>query len=92
MLVSAVVCLPCMVHIWRQCGIIALRQVMCSAVLMIAVHGLLLLDGGATGHSHSAGAPSGAGTSTAAGLLAVIGLEITTAWLAATLVARLRPR
>jgi hypothetical protein len=64
---------------------------MASAVLMVVVHGVLLLGSGASGHSHSAGMPavsaasdaSAADASEAAGLLAVIGLEMTTALLAA---------
>jgi hypothetical protein len=99
MLALAAVCVPCTVHIWRQGRITALHQVMGSALLMVAVHGLLLLGTRASGHSHSVGMSavsetSGAAVpdlSGAAGLLAILGLEITTALLAATLVARLRP-
>jgi hypothetical protein len=93
MLALAAVCVPCAVHIWRHSRVTALHRVMASAVLMVAVHGALLLGSGASGHSHSAGMPAVSGapdSSGAAGLLAVIGMEITTALLAATLVARLR--
>jgi hypothetical protein len=93
MLALAAVCVPCAVHIWRHGRVAALRRVMASAVLMVVVHGALLLGGGASGHSHSVGMsalPEAPDASGAAGLLAVIGMEITTALLAATLVARLR--
>ena len=91
MLALAAVCVPCTVHIWRHGRIAALQRVMGCALLMVAVHALLLLASGASGHSHSAGVSAAADTSGAASLLAVIGLEITTALVAATLVATLRP-
>ncbi|MBT2551177.1 hypothetical protein [Arthrobacter sp. ISL-65] len=95
MLAMVGVCLPCAVHLWRRGRERALRQVMGCALAMTALHAVLLLGvpalsgGGAPGHSHSvaAVAPSAAGTE---GLLAVVVLEITTAFLAATLLARLR--
>ncbi|MDP9999359.1 MULTISPECIES: hypothetical protein [Pseudarthrobacter] len=98
MLALAAVCVPCVVHIWRHCRVTALRRVMASALLMVVVHGVLLLASGASGHGHSTGMSSvlptsgaaASGAAGAAGLLAVIGMEITTALLAATLVARLR--
>jgi hypothetical protein len=95
MLALAAVCVPCTVHIWRHSRVQALRQVMASALLMVVVHGFLLLAAGSSGHSHPAAGRSAAGAGTgdpsaAVGLLAVIALEITTALLAATLVARLR--
>ena len=91
----AAVCVPCTVHIWRHSRVGALHQVMISALAMVGLHAVLLLAAGGSGHAHG-GAPasgavaSGAVSSGAAGLLLVIGLEITTALLAATLVARLR--
>lgn len=95
MLALAAVCLPCAVHIWRHNRVGALRRVMACAVSMAAVHGVLLLCGGSGGHAHAGVPPSnvaGPNIADAAGpgLLLVIGLEITTALLAATLVARLR--
>ena len=90
MLALAAVCVPCTVHIWRHGRIPALQRVMGCALLMVAVHALLLLGSGASGHSHSAPVSAAADASGAAGLLAVISLEITTALVAATLVARLR--
>ncbi|WP_457962221.1 hypothetical protein M1E17_11615 [Arthrobacter sp. D1-29] len=91
MLVLAVVCLPCVVHIWEHSRVAALRRVMACAVGMVALHGLLLAAGGAGGHAHG-GVPASDAPSVngAAGLLLVIALEITTALLAATLLARLR--
>ena len=93
MIALAAICVPCTVHIWRHSRVGALHQVTVSAVAMIAVHSALLLGAGGAGHAHGGGPASSAfDTSGAAGLLLVIGLEITTALLAATLVARLRRR
>ncbi|MET3952166.1 hypothetical protein [Arthrobacter sp. UYEF36] len=92
MLAMVAVCLPCAVHIWHHGRMSALRRVMASALAMTGVHALLLLGAGASGHLHhgtaataAAAVPSGAGE-----MLAVIALEITTALIAATLLARLR--
>ncbi|AXJ08837.1 hypothetical protein [Arthrobacter sp. PM3] len=98
MLAMVAVCLPCAVHIWRRGRARSLRQVMASALAMTAVHAVLLLGigtgSGAGGHSHGAAtagtAAAGAAPSGSAALLAVIALEMTTALLAATLLARLR--
>ncbi|HJW00632.1 MAG TPA: hypothetical protein VJ617_16185 [Arthrobacter sp.] len=92
MLALAGVCLPCALHIWRHSRVAAIRRVMACAVSMAALHGLLLLVGGGSGgHAHTGVPPSNvADASGAGGLLPVIALEITTALLAATLVARLR--
>lgn len=91
MLVLAVVCLPCALHIWRHSRVAALQRVMACAVSMVLLHGLLLAGSSAGGHAHTGVPPSNvAGVSSAGGLLMVIALEIATALLAATLVARLR--
>ena len=91
MLALAAVCLPCALHIWRDSRVAALRRVMACAVSMVALHGLLLLGRGAGGHAHGPGhAVAGIAEEQAWSLLAVIGLELATALLAATLVARLR--
>ena len=94
MLAMVGVCLPCAVHLWPGGRESALRQVMGCALAMTALHAVLLLGApglsgsGSLGHSHSGAAASGAaGTE---GLLAIVVLEITTAFLAATLLARLR--
>jgi hypothetical protein len=64
---------------------------MAVALIMVAVHVVLLLGVGSGGHNHSAGPASKiVDTSGAGAVLAVFGLDITTALLAATLVARLR--
>ena len=90
----AAVCIPCTVHIWRHSRVGALHQVTISALAMVGLHAVLLLSAGGaggSGHAHGGGPASNAvGVSGAASLLLVIGLEITTALLAATLVARLR--
>ncbi|MCP1410998.1 hypothetical protein [Paenarthrobacter sp. A20] len=89
----AAVCIPCTVHIWRHSRVGALHQVTISALAMVGLHAVLLLAAGGSGHAHGGGPASNAvASSGAAGLLLVIGLEITTALLAATLVARLRRR
>jgi hypothetical protein len=104
MLAMAGVCLPCAVHLWRGGREKALRQVMGCALAMTALHAVLLLGvpalsgSGALGHSHAgAAAAPGAGFfgtgflgQGAEGLLAIVVLEIMTAFLAATLLARLR--
>jgi hypothetical protein len=99
MLAMVGVCLPCAVHLWRGGRESALHQVMGCALAMTALHAVLLLGapalpgGGVSGHSHggAAAAPGGGSFgSDAEGLLAVVVLEITTAFLAATLLARLR--
>ena len=100
MLAMVGVCLPCAVHIWREGRVGSLRQVMACGLAMTVLHSALLLGGaagnGAAGHSHGAAAlPSewaagSAAGSAAGGVLAVVALEITTALLAATLLARLR--
>ena len=94
MLAMVAVCLPCTVHIWRHGRLRALRQVMAAALAMTGVHAVLLLGTGAggAGHSHhgTAAAAAGAAPPGSGALLAVIALEMTTALIAATLLARLR--
>ena len=91
MIALAAVCIPCTVHIWRHSRVGALKQVTGSALAMVALHAVLLLGAGGAVHAHGGRPASNAvDTSGAAQLLLVIGLEITTALLAATLVARLR--
>lgn len=90
MVVLAGACVPCAVHIWQRSHPGVLHRVMCCALVMVALHGSLLLGGPAEGHKHLAGQGAGSVASQAGHLLAVIGLELVTALLAATLVARLR--
>lgn len=90
MVALAGVCVPCTVHIWRHSRVGALHQVTVIAVAMAGLHAALLLSGGA-GHTHGAPPPSSAlAASGGTQLLVVIALELGTALLAATLVARLR--
>ena len=91
MIAMAAVCLPCAVHIWRHSRVGSLHQVTAATLVMVALHAVLLLGAGGAGHSHG-GRPASSVPETpgAAQLLLVIGLELTTALLAATLVARLR--
>jgi len=91
MVALAAVCVPCTVHIWRHSRVGALRQVTLSALLMVGLHTALLLGAGGAGHAHGGGPASSAVQATGnIQLLLVIGLELATALLAATLVARLR--
>ncbi len=98
MLAMVAVCLPCTVHIWRHGRATAVRQVMAAALAMTGVHAVLLLGAGSGGAGHihhGTAAAAGAASAAPAGsgaLLAVIALEMTTALLAATLLARLRAR
>lgn len=102
MLAMAAVCLPCTVHVWRHSSVSALRRIMASGVAMAVFHAFLLFAPAGSAHRHAGSGPAAAAAATAmagepegsaaAALLAVIALEITTAFLASTLVARLRPR
>jgi hypothetical protein len=91
MLVLAAVCLPCALHIWQHSKVSALQRVMVCALAMAALHGMLLVGGTTGGHTHlpphgDHGSPS----SQAGTLLAIVGLELMTGLLAATLIAQLR--
>ena len=91
MVALAAVCVPCTVHIWRHSRVGALHQVTGAALAMVALHSVLLLGGGGAGHAHGGRpASSVADTAGSAQLLLVIALELATALLTATLVARLR--
>lgn len=93
MLVLAAVCVPCAVHIWRHCTADALHKVSGTALVMVAVHTALLLGAGGAGHAHAGTASTYNGDNSAnAQLLLVIAVEMATAMLTATLVARLRHR
>lgn len=92
----AAVCVPCALHVWRCGSVPALRRVVASALLMAAVHAGLLLGAGGAGHAHGGVPPPSVVpaamqyTSGSVQLLQVISLELSTALLAATLMARLR--
>ncbi|SKB73386.1 hypothetical protein SAMN05660916_02384 [Arthrobacter sp. 31Cvi3.1E] len=91
MIIMAAVCLPCTVHIWRHSRVGSLHQVTAAALVMVALHTVLLLGAGGAGHAHgSRPAPNATDTSGASQLLLVVGLELVIALTAATLVARLR--
>lgn len=93
MLAMVAVCLPCSLHLWRHSRVSTLHKVMASALIMAVLHAFLLLAAGSSDHGHATSprAVVGTATSAAAASLAIIGVEITTALVAATLVARLRP-
>lgn len=91
MLVLAALCVPCAVHIWRHSKVGALQRVMVCALAMVALHGMLLVGGTTEGHTHVTHHGDQGSTSSQAGtLLAIVGLELMTGLLAATLLARLR--
>lgn len=91
MLVLAAVCVPCLGHIWRHSKVAALHRVMVCALAMVALHGMLLVGGVTEGHSHLTRHGDSTSTSSQAGtLLVIVGLELMTGLLAATLIARLR--
>ncbi|WP_343224948.1 hypothetical protein [Paenarthrobacter aurescens] len=91
MLVLAAVCVPCVVHIWRHSNVGALQRVMVCALAMVALHGMLLVGGITEGHTHVTHHGDQGSTSSQAGtLLAIVGLELVTGLLAATLLTRLR--
>ncbi|MDQ0848649.1 hypothetical protein QFZ65_000587 [Arthrobacter sp. B3I9] len=91
MLAMVALCLPCALHIWRYSRANALRQVMASALAMALVHTLLLVGSRSSAHGHH-GTAAGAIHSRTEVSLAVIALEMATALLASTLLARLRMR
>ncbi|MBJ2121496.1 hypothetical protein I6N91_10955 [Arthrobacter sp. MSA 4-2] len=95
MIVMVAVCLPCAVHIWRRPTTPVLHQVMISALSMAVLHAGLMLAPGTSAppdHSHGNGSAAASQVTDAANeqTLGVIGLEIGTAMLASTLVARIR--
>lgn len=91
MLMAAAVCLPCTVHIWRHSRVGALHRMTASALAMVLLHAALLAGTAGGGHAHGAAPPSSAlAPAGTIQLLLVIGMELATALLAATLVARLR--
>jgi hypothetical protein len=86
----AAVCMPCAVHIWRHSRLQDLHRVTAAALAMVALHSILLFGSGG-GHSHSGRPVTGLDkASGATQLLLIIGLELLSALIAATLVARLR--
>lgn len=91
MLVLAAVCVPCAVHIWQHSRVSALQRVMVCALAMVALHLMLLVGGITEGHRHlTHHSDQGSTISQAGTLLAIVGLELVTGLLAATLLARLR--
>jgi hypothetical protein len=91
MVALVAVCVPCTVHIWLHSRVGALHKVTLSAIAMVALHSAMLLSAGGAGHAHGGRPePSAIPATGSTQLLLVIGLELATALLAATLVARLR--
>lgn len=91
MLVLAAVCVPCAVHIWQHSNVGALQRVMACALAMVALHGMLLVGSITEGPRHVMHhGGQGSANSQAGAVLAIVGLELMTGLLAATLLARLR--
>lgn len=91
MLLMALMCLPCVLPLWRSGSAGAARMMMGGALAMVAVHAVLLLaaGGGGNGHQHGgvpavAVAADGAGAQTTFTMLALVGWELAAAMLAAT--------
>lgn len=91
MLVMALLCLPCVLPLWRSGSAGAGRMMMGSALGMVAFHAALLLfpGGAAGGHRHDGMLPAVSAASADAagspfGMLALIGWELAAAMLAAT--------
>ncbi|HKU35581.1 MAG TPA: hypothetical protein VJP90_08540 [Paenarthrobacter sp.] len=82
-------CLPCVPRLWSNPGAAPARKLMVMALAMAAFHGILLiLSGQNTGHGPHVHTMAGMGTSPdgAAAMLMVLGIELITAFLAATVV------
>ncbi len=87
MLLMALVCLPCVPPLWRSGSVPAARMLMGGALVMVAVHTVLLLAPGAggSGHQHGGAVPGSVPPSgTGPDMLALIGWELVVAMLAAT--------
>jgi len=88
MVVMALLCLPCVLPLWRSGSAAAGRMMMGSALGMVAFHAVLLLYPGAAGggHRHDAVLPAVGPASAASpfGMLALLGWELAAALLAAT--------
>lgn len=93
----AAACLACIPHICPRPTKVALRRLMFMALGMVALHASLLLAGGDSSQHHEYGAAAmspaqSAAQSSSLTMIAVIGLELLTAFSASTLIARLRTR
>ena len=89
MVAMALMCLPCVLPLWRSGSLGAARMLMGGALAMVAVHAVLLLapGGGGAGHQHGgavAVSAAGGGSEATFGMLALIGWELCAALLAAT--------
>ena len=96
MLLMALMCLPCVLPLWRFGSVGAARMMMGGALAMVAVHAVLLLAAGGeeSGHQHGglpavAGAADGAGAQSTFTMLALVGWELAAAMLAATWLRRM---
>lgn len=89
MLVMALLCVPCVLPLWRSGSAAASRMMMGSALGMVAFHAVLLLYPGGTGGGHRhdgmlSASVSSVSTGSPVGMLALIGWELVAAILAAT--------
>lgn len=90
MALMALMCLPCVLPLWRSGSVGAARMMMGGALAMVAVHAVLLLaaGGGGAGHQHGgvpavAVATDGAGAQATFTMLALVAWELAAAMLAA---------
>jgi hypothetical protein len=87
----AAACLPCAWHLWRRPSLRAARAVIAMSLAMVLVHGVLVLSGGhGGGHAHGHQPGAGAADAHAGTMLAIIAVELGTAFLAAAWVRRQR--
>lgn len=98
-LAMAAACLPCAWHLWRRPSVRTARAVIGMSLAMVALHASLVLSGmGATvgsgigAHSHGVHEPAvgGAMDGHLVAMLAVIAIELATAWAAGAWVGRQR--
>lgn len=96
-LAMAAACAPCAWHLWRRPSVRAARAVIAMSLAMVLVHAALVLGafGGAHGAGHGHGAPAamlsaGSPDGHLTGMLAVMAVELLTAFAAAAWVRRQR--
>jgi hypothetical protein len=91
MVVMVAFCLPCVLHLWRNATLHATRRVTAAALVMVALHLVILCAGGTADHAH-AGVYTSTDVAPASAHLAMFGVmavELATAMTASTLTGRL---
>jgi hypothetical protein len=91
MVVMVAFCLPCVLHLWRSATLHATRRVTTAALVMVALHLVILCAGGAADHAHTGAYASidVAPTSAHLAMFGVMAVELATAMTASTLTGRL---